>query len=598
MAEEGLNKTTLIILGVIVIVLVLFFILKPNILDWFRNLPGYWGENDTLINQKDNSILSYYGFCGYGKEVAKLSEGKWVTININNKEIKTRLYYKSSRKNGEGIIAIYEGTSKTDDILGEIKSDGRVLIYEDKINKKDNSGNLVYDSLSNEVLKIISGSFLRGNYFCREDFSFKCEDLIAGVSDTYKNRYQEYSGLFEKYANIYKPSDFDLESFKALLAAIAQKESSMGYPNGKDKDDSYFTGYGSSRSDAASKGWLGVENQLNMTASYLKKAFENNNEKYKACYNYQSDEKMKCILSIYRSGGDYKVNEIGKNYADEVISYYKNWKGYFCQGKIITQPANLGIFPLSFPVDTINISSCFGYRGKIRIDDASLNHPAIDIPVPFGTNVKAAADGIVVQVSNKNSDYVLLYHGNGFFTRYVHVDGNNLKEGQRVKRGEIIARVSNKGSASHLHFEVLFVNQNLINPGKIENINPNKNIRLAAENSTIEGRQKAIFVFALPNLMDVTTRDSSESIKDYLIISLNAVLELIKRFKQPTTLHLNPLCFFDKETINKINKTIEEIPTSKRSLSCNPSTGGSFKGCKEYKWITDISDFFTGSYEW
>jgi murein DD-endopeptidase MepM/ murein hydrolase activator NlpD len=94
-------------------------------------------------------------------------------------------------------------------------------------------------------------------------------------------------------------------------------------------------------------------------------------------------------------------------------------------------------------------------------------HPGIDISVPRGTKVYAPADGVVVFCGVKNGygNAMVIDHGYGIVTRYGHMDGFNVRPGQRVKRGDIIGFSGNTGrsTAPHLHYEV-WVNDQMRNP--------------------------------------------------------------------------------------------------------------------------------------
>jgi murein DD-endopeptidase MepM/ murein hydrolase activator NlpD len=94
-------------------------------------------------------------------------------------------------------------------------------------------------------------------------------------------------------------------------------------------------------------------------------------------------------------------------------------------------------------------------------------HPGIDISVPRGTKVHAPADGVIVFCGSKNGygNIVVIDHGYGTVTRYGHLDGFNVRPGQRVKRGDVIGFSGNTGrsTAPHLHYEV-WVNDQMRNP--------------------------------------------------------------------------------------------------------------------------------------
>jgi len=94
-------------------------------------------------------------------------------------------------------------------------------------------------------------------------------------------------------------------------------------------------------------------------------------------------------------------------------------------------------------------------------------HPGIDISVPRGTRVLAPADGVVVFCGPRAGygNAMMIDHGFGVVTRYGHLDGFNVRPGQRVKRGDPIAFSGNTGrsTAPHLHYEV-WVNDQMRNP--------------------------------------------------------------------------------------------------------------------------------------
>jgi murein DD-endopeptidase MepM/ murein hydrolase activator NlpD len=86
-------------------------------------------------------------------------------------------------------------------------------------------------------------------------------------------------------------------------------------------------------------------------------------------------------------------------------------------------------------------------------------HPGLDISAAVGTQICAPADGVVV-FADRESGYgrmIKINHGYGFTTNYGHLDRFLVKEGQRIKRGQPIARVGMSGRTTgpHLHYEVL-----------------------------------------------------------------------------------------------------------------------------------------------
>ena len=83
----------------------------------------------------------------------------------------------------------------------------------------------------------------------------------------------------------------------------------------------------------------------------------------------------------------------------------------------------------------------------------------INIALPEGTSVRAAEDGKVAYAGNALKGYgnlVLIRHSNGFVTAYANNGEIDVKSGDTVKRGQVIAKSGQTGDVSspQLHFEV------------------------------------------------------------------------------------------------------------------------------------------------
>ncbi len=85
-------------------------------------------------------------------------------------------------------------------------------------------------------------------------------------------------------------------------------------------------------------------------------------------------------------------------------------------------------------------------------------HAGIDIAAKEGTNIYAAFDGVVVHADYDkwNGNFLKIQHENGIMTVYCHCKKLNVKKGQKIRAGEIIATVGSTGSSTgpHLHFEL------------------------------------------------------------------------------------------------------------------------------------------------
>ena len=86
-------------------------------------------------------------------------------------------------------------------------------------------------------------------------------------------------------------------------------------------------------------------------------------------------------------------------------------------------------------------------------------HRGMDIASRTGTPIIATADGKVVQTRNDSmmGKYIVIDHGYGFRTRYGHLSQFKVKNGQKVKRGDVIALMGSTGYSTgpHLHYEVI-----------------------------------------------------------------------------------------------------------------------------------------------
>ena len=95
-------------------------------------------------------------------------------------------------------------------------------------------------------------------------------------------------------------------------------------------------------------------------------------------------------------------------------------------------------------------------------------HYGMDFTANVGTEVYTTGDGVVKEVEGSQRGYgnkIIIDHGFGYQTLYAHLSAFNVREGQKVKRGDVIAQVGNTGFSSgpHLHYEVL-KNDKKVNP--------------------------------------------------------------------------------------------------------------------------------------
>lgn len=118
-----------------------------------------------------------------------------------------------------------------------------------------------------------------------------------------------------------------------------------------------------------------------------------------------------------------------------------------------TTPVVSGSGQFTNPCPGAVISSTFGYR-----DFDGAFHKGLDLAAGEGTPTYAAADGTVVIAgwSDSAGNWVVINHGNGLTTKYMHHSALCVTAGQTVVKGQQIGYVGNTGNSfgAHLHFQV------------------------------------------------------------------------------------------------------------------------------------------------
>ncbi len=123
-------------------------------------------------------------------------------------------------------------------------------------------------------------------------------------------------------------------------------------------------------------------------------------------------------------------------------------------GTVISYDGGVFKFPLA---SYTRISDEYGYRTDPFLGIESF-HNGIDFAAPKGTAIYAAYDGQVAAAAYNSSmgNYVMINHGDGLYTIYMHASALYVKKGDVVVRGETIAAVGTTGrsTGNHLHFSV------------------------------------------------------------------------------------------------------------------------------------------------
>ncbi len=114
------------------------------------------------------------------------------------------------------------------------------------------------------------------------------------------------------------------------------------------------------------------------------------------------------------------------------------------------------------------VTSEFGVR-ESPFRSGTEFHKGLDISTRFGKEVVAPADGLVIfsGYDQQDGNYIKIDHGRGLATGFAHLSRMAVRQGMRVKKGEIIGYVGDTGrsTGTHLHYAV-FVNNVPVNPRK------------------------------------------------------------------------------------------------------------------------------------
>lgn len=124
-----------------------------------------------------------------------------------------------------------------------------------------------------------------------------------------------------------------------------------------------------------------------------------------------------------------------------------------------------GMFSWPCPSYT-RISDDYGYRTDPILGTQKM-HNGIDLAAPHGSVIYAAYDGDVIAAAYSASmgNYIMIDHGDGLYTIYMHASALYVSKGQSVYKGQSIAAVGSTGrsTGNHLHFSVR-LNGNYVNP--------------------------------------------------------------------------------------------------------------------------------------
>ncbi len=167
---------------------------------------------------------------------------------------------------------------------------------------------------------------------------------------------------------------------------------------------------------------------------------------------------------------DQLGSDIAKTLNNLTARVAYQFESYTAIEKLINnQETKMASIPAIQPVsnkELNRIASGFGMRIHPIYGIAKM-HSGLDFTAPQGTPIYATGDGVVTAAGpgTGTGNHVVINHGYGYETEYMHMVRVKARPGQRVKRGEVIGWVGSTGASTgpHCHYEV-HINGNPVDP--------------------------------------------------------------------------------------------------------------------------------------
>jgi murein DD-endopeptidase MepM/ murein hydrolase activator NlpD len=172
-------------------------------------------------------------------------------------------------------------------------------------------------------------------------------------------------------------------------------------------------------------------------------------------------EQKKELEKISLMSDDALGNDIAKTLNNITARIAYQFESYGAIDKLIkNQGTKLASIPAIQPIsnkELTRIASGFGFRIHPIYGIAKM-HNGLDFTAPQGTPIYATGDGVVTTAapSAGAGNHVIINHGYGYETVYMHMVRMKVGNGARVKRGEVIGWVGSTGASTgpHCHYEV------------------------------------------------------------------------------------------------------------------------------------------------
>ena len=222
------------------------------------------------------------------------------------------------------------------------------------------------------------------------------------------------------------------------------------------------------------------------------------NDNFQIMYEVFEDDNGKVFETGNIIFADLKLSGVNNSL---YYFYKKGNEGHFDQnGKSVEKAL------MKTPINGARLSSAFGMR-KHPIDGYNKMHRGTDFAAPMGTPIMASGSGVVTRARwcGGGGNCIKIKHNSTYETIYAHMKNfaRGIKEGVRVKQGQIIGYVGSTGKSTgpHLHYEVI-ENGKKINSQKLK----------LPSGKTLKGKNRELFEVA---------RIKLDVLKSELIIGLN-----------------------------------------------------------------------------
>jgi len=162
-----------------------------------------------------------------------------------------------------------------------------------------------------------------------------------------------------------------------------------------------------------------------------------------------------------------KIVNVGKapKRSEEFLERYKKERETIKEALNKSSSSVLFKEPFAMPLQEITITSGFGTRRAYSSPKYTSTHSGVDLEAPTGTEVRSVNDGkvLLAQEFTLEGNFVVVDHGSKIISSYMHLQDIKVKEGEAVKRGDIIGFAGSTGNCrgAHLHFGIRINEENI-----------------------------------------------------------------------------------------------------------------------------------------